>query len=84
MRGYLSAYADGQHEQQFGWKAFRVLTVTTDQKRLRSMVKALQSLSVPQTAGRGLFWFALHDELSRTHPLGNVWEDGTGRKQQLV
>jgi hypothetical protein len=34
MRGYLSAHASKQHEQQFGWKAFRVLTVTTDQQRL--------------------------------------------------
>jgi hypothetical protein len=30
MRAYLRAYAARQHERHFGWKSFRVLTVTTD------------------------------------------------------
>ncbi|HTW53359.1 MAG TPA: replication-relaxation family protein, partial [Stellaceae bacterium] len=30
MRGYLAAHAARQHERQFGWKNFRVLTITTD------------------------------------------------------
>ena len=29
MRGYLAAHAAKQHERQFGWKNFRVLTITT-------------------------------------------------------
>ena len=35
MRAYLTAQAAKLHEQQFGWKAFRVLTITTDQLRFR-------------------------------------------------
>ena len=35
MRAYLTAQAAKWHEQQFGWKAFRVLTITTDQLRFR-------------------------------------------------
>jgi hypothetical protein len=35
MRVYLTAQAAKLHEQQFGWKAFRVLTITTDQLRFR-------------------------------------------------
>ena len=31
MRAYLTAHAGKQHEKHFGWKTFRVLTVTTDQ-----------------------------------------------------
>jgi hypothetical protein len=45
MCGYLAAYAAKQHEQHLGWKAFRVLTVTTDQHRLGSIVKSLGALS---------------------------------------
>jgi hypothetical protein len=73
MLGYLTAYGAGQHEQQFGWKSFRVLAVTTDKKRLGSMIKALQSASVPQCPGPPLFWFALRDELSRTDPIAQLW-----------
>ena len=34
MRVYLAAHAAKQHERQFGWKNFRVLTVTTDRQRV--------------------------------------------------
>jgi hypothetical protein len=84
MRAYLNAYAAGQHEQQFGWKAFRVLTVTTDQNRLGSMVKVLRSLSVPQSPGLALFWFAPREEFTRNDPLGNTWRDSADRPQSLV
>jgi DNA-binding Lrp family transcriptional regulator len=33
MRAYLTAYAAKQHSESFGWKSFRVLTVTTDEYR---------------------------------------------------
>src|SRR5260370_5753178 len=36
MRAYLTAHAATQHERQFGWKTFRVLTVTTDRQRMQS------------------------------------------------
>jgi hypothetical protein len=59
MRGYLTAYAGRQHERQFGWKAFRVLTVTTDRNRLGSIMDALRRLDVPKSPGPALFWFAV-------------------------
>jgi hypothetical protein len=84
MRGYLSAHAAKQHEQQFGWKAFRVLTVTTDQQRLGSIVDALRRLDVPQSPGPALFWFALQPELLQRDPIQCTWHDGTGQRRQLV
>jgi hypothetical protein len=42
MLAYLTAHANKQHESQFGWKAFRVLTVTTDHQRMHSMIEALR------------------------------------------
>jgi hypothetical protein len=38
MRAYLTAHAEKRHERQFGWRTFRVLTVTTDDHRKRSMM----------------------------------------------
>src|SRR5271166_5537575 len=49
MRAYLTAHAGKQHERQFGWKTFRVLTVTTDHRRMQSMMEALRKLRIPQS-----------------------------------
>jgi hypothetical protein len=84
MRGYLTAYAAKQHEEQFGWKAFRVLTVTTDPNRLGSIVNALPSVTVPQSPGPAHFWFALRDELDRSDPIAHLWQDGASRSHRLV
>jgi hypothetical protein len=84
MRGYLTAYAGRQHEQHFGWKAFRVLTVTTDQDRLGSMVDALRRLQVPQSPGPSLFWFGLRQELNRGNPIEFAWRDGGGQTHHIV
>ena len=46
MRGYLVAHAAKQHERRFGWKTFRVLTVTTDNHRAQSTTEALRQIRV--------------------------------------
>ncbi|WP_445219370.1 replication-relaxation family protein [Bradyrhizobium sp. Pa8] len=84
MRAYLAAHLAMQHEIQFGWKTFRVLTVTTDHRRARSMREALLQLNVPQSVGPSLFLFAIRDELSAIDPISYTWEDGTGRQVKLV
>jgi hypothetical protein len=57
MRAYLAAHAGKQHEQHFGWKNFRVLTVTTDEQRIRSMQDGLRQLNIPGSLGVSLFFF---------------------------
>ena len=74
MRAYLTAYAARQHERQFGWRTFRVLTVTTDEYRMHSMMKALRNLRVPHTPGSALFHFMC----GRGDPLAHSWTDGAG------
>ena len=59
MRAYLTAHAGKQHERQFGWKTFPVLTVTTEQHRMQSMMEALRKLRIPHSPGAPLFFF--HD-----------------------
>jgi hypothetical protein len=82
MRAYLTAYA--QHERQFGWKTFRVLTVTTDEHRARSMMEALRSLRIPHSFGAGLFLFATRGELRQFDPIAHTWRDGNGRDVLLM
>jgi len=84
MRAYLSAYAARQHERHFGWKAFRVLTVTTDQNRIDSIREALADLRVPHSPGANLFFFAIRDQLHHSDPLLHDWKDGTGRNVSLI
>ncbi|MBY0530527.1 MAG: replication-relaxation family protein [Xanthobacteraceae bacterium] len=84
MRAYLSAYAARQHERHFGWKNFRVLTVTTDQNRIGSMREALSNLRVPQSPGAALFFFASRPQLHTADPLLHEWQDGSGRLVSLT
>jgi Replication-relaxation len=84
MRAYLGAHAAGQHETQFGWKTFRVLTVTTDGNRMNSMIDALRTLHVPNSPGASLFFFATRDQLRATDPLAHTWRDGNTRQLRLI
>jgi Replication-relaxation len=84
MRAYLTAHVARQHEQQFGWKTFRVLTVTTDKHRARSITETLRQIHLPGNPGPGLFFFALRDELRTTDPLAHAWHDGNGREVRLI
>ena len=73
-----------QHEKHFGWKTFRVLTVTTDQHRMQSMMEALRKLRVPHSPGAPLFFFTTRDELPKNDPLTHEWCDGNGRAVRLI
>jgi Replication-relaxation len=84
MHAYLAAYAGKQHESRFGWKAFRVLTVTTDDQRLRSMHEALRELNIPNGPGSALFFFATRDALQASDPLAYSWRDGNGNDVRLI
>lgn len=84
MHVYLAAHSAKQHERHFGWKTFRVLTVTTDHQRTKSMRDALRRLSVPNSPGAALFFFATRNELALGDPLTHVWMDGSGRQIRLT
>jgi hypothetical protein len=83
MRAYLTAHASRQHEKQFGWKTFRVLTVTTDEHRRQSMIDALRRLRVTHSPGPSLFLFATREELHASDPISHKWRDGNGRDAEL-
>lgn len=81
MQAYLAAYDQGQHARQFGWKTFRVLVVTTDQQRVRSMIEKAQRLNAPESLRLFLFW--LTNDLQKGDPLTQCWVDGRGRAARL-
>jgi hypothetical protein len=85
MRAYLAAYAARQHDVQFGWKTFRVLTVTTDSHRMKAMMENLRTLAVPaQPPGVSLFFFTTRDQVRQSNPLAVAWRDGGGREVRLM
>ena len=84
MRAYLTAYAGKQHERQFGWKTFRVLTVTTDHHRMQSMMEALRKLRIPHSPGAPLFFFTMRNDLRSVDPLMHEWRDGNDRAARLI
>lgn len=84
MRAYLAACAGKHHERQFGWRAFRVLTITSDEARKRSMLEALRKIRVPHSPGPSLFYFTSREELSTDNPISHRWRDGIGGFAHLI
>jgi len=84
MQGYLSASAARQHERRFGWKAFRVVTVTTDAFRLASMTDALGDIRVPMSPGPSLFFFTTRADIGANGVLNGGWIDGNRRPADLA
>jgi protein involved in plasmid replication-relaxation len=84
MRVYLAAHATGQHQRQFGWKAFRVLAVLPDRSRLETMIETARSLCVLRNAGSALFLFATADKLRGSDPIAHHWEGPAGPPVQLA
>jgi DNA-binding Lrp family transcriptional regulator len=84
MRSYLTAHASKRHERQFGWKTFRVLTVTTDENRAHSMTETLRKIHVAHSPGPSLFLFATRAGLRAADPIAHTWQDGSGRPISLI
>jgi DNA-binding Lrp family transcriptional regulator len=84
MRVYLAAHAAKQHQRQFGWKNFRALIVTTDHRRIATMIDAAQQLATRGGPGASLFWFASFADIAQGADLLALnWRDGAGRTIQL-
>jgi hypothetical protein len=79
---YIQGFIEQMHERQFGWKAFRILFITTTAQRADNMRKALQELTTAKHIRR-IFYFATIDALA-TDILTHQWIEGNGEPQLLI
>ena len=84
MRAYLHAHAAKEHQRQFGWRTFRVLTITSEPQRLHTMLDALRMVRPASSPGRSLFFFTTRRDLLASDPLSHAWRDGLGRDVRLI
>jgi hypothetical protein len=80
LLGYEATWAQGIHRTRFGFNRFRVLTVTTSQDRVQSLVEACSRLK----SGHGLFLFAdctaVMKPASLLSPIWRSGRDGTSTR----
>jgi hypothetical protein len=69
--GYFNAWAQKRHTETWGFKSFRVLTVTPSEKRLANMLKAQQD--VTKGSASGLFLYTTREQLAVHGPYAPVW-----------
>jgi hypothetical protein len=84
MLGYLAAHAAREHERQLGWKNFRVLVVTSDRRRMQTMIDVSRELHIARSSGPALFLFSTFADLRMPSPLAHKWTDGNGRAAELI
>ena len=76
LLGYYQLWKEGLHTSQWGFKAFRVLTVTPSEKRIENMIAVQKEIVGEQ--GSNLFLFTTPKRLAEKSPLADVWVTGKG------
>jgi len=82
LLGYYQLRREGLHTTQWGFKAFRVLTVTPSEKRIENMLAVQREIVGAQ--GSNLFLFTTPKRLSEKSPLADVWVTGKGAVTALL
>ncbi len=79
---YYHGWRQRRHAQQFGIEQLRVLTVTTSEKRIETMLDALRDV----TNGKGseLFLFIDEERLRSSNPLEVEWITGKRNRARLT
>ncbi|MGB7290942.1 MAG: replication-relaxation family protein [Thermodesulfobacteriota bacterium] len=68
IKGYKMYFERGLFQERFGAKNFRVLTVTTNSTRLKSLIKAVSDV------GLGIiFWFTISKMISPERIFNEIW-----------
>ncbi len=80
LLGYRETWRQGLHRRHLGIPNFRVLTVTTNEERMRHLVAACRSIG----GGQRLFLFADEERLGGEDILTHEWVNGRGEGVQLL
>lgn len=79
---YAAAKRADLHQRQFGWKAFRVLLITTNRQRADNVLATIRECV--HEHGRGLFLIADRQSLAKTDIISYPWRDARGLTHALV
>ena len=71
LLGYHAALKAGQHAERFGFQNARVLTVTTGEERVQSMIDVVDTITGRHATGR--FLFSTLEEVLATDPTTIQW-----------
>lgn len=82
LAAYYHGWRQKRHVEQFNIEQLRVLTVTTSEKRVETMLDALRE--VTQGKGSDLFLFASEEFLRAMSPLEAAWTTGKGAEMRLT
>ena len=82
--GYYHAWRNDKHTEQWGElaNAFRVLTVTTTEMRIRNMIETQEEIT--RGSASGLFLYSTLDRIAARGALGDVWTSGKGDGLSLL
>lgn len=69
---YKQFWKSGDYTERFGFRHFRVLTVTESDRRLANLID-----TTAKAGGRNMFLFAAAPALEQSAPLGRVWRSPT-------
>lgn len=78
---YHRAWRAKVHTDRFGWENFRVLTVTTSEKRIESMIEAVDAIT--DGRGSGLFLFATQKKVATSNLFEIGWSTGNRKTAYL-
>ena len=79
---YTAAKRADLHRRDFGWKAFRVLIVTTNAQRANNVLASIGECV--HEHGRGLFLIADRQSLATADIISYPWRDARGQTHTLV
>ncbi len=82
LLGYYQLWKEELHTTQWGFKAFRVLTVTPSEKRIENMIAVQKEIVGEQ--GSNLFLFTTPSRIAEKSPLADVWVTGKGAPAALL
>lgn len=82
MLTYLEANRQQRHRHDLSIENFRVLTVTTNKRRVEKMLESLDTMT--QGRGSNIFLFVDQATLANSNPLSVPWVNGKGERVQLT
>ena len=81
LAGYWNGWQEKRHQTTWGFTQLFVLTVTTSEDRIASMIEVQRRLT---GAGSRLFLFSTQSRVAESGPFTDLWIDGKGHCTSLV